>query len=679
MLPFERFAGFRLIQPLGKPGGFGSVYLAERDGERFAVKLFHAELVDGVELERFEREVRGLRKLSHRNVVRYADSGCEQLEGRPHHWIAMPYLPGRSLREELAAHGGRLDPRQVRSILRQIAAGLVELHKLGIVHRDLKPENVFLCDDGTVKLLDFGVARFLDYSSLTQHGGLVGTMRYAAPEQFRDDVSTATDLFALGVVGYELLAGRRPFEGHDIAVMRAILDDDPEPPSAYANGIPPELDALIGRLLEKEPFDRPRSAAQVVAQLAVVALVPRPESEEVPYDRAVMPLLFVRLGRGDADHATNAALSGALPHAFVAPITDPSAVRGARSLARQTSARLIVDPQLLRMGYAGWSNTIALTRLTYRPAGLGPHRTEQLRDQAAVRELARSVVSAQSDANASLLLAAGFPFASSGDPWLSVCVRLLEESLAARGREPHPVFAPVITTLEAIGSTADQIAIANRIGRPDVDGYVVALDWLSAASGPGEIVMALRFMLLLQERGRPVVAARPGALRSLLWAFGVAGVEIGLGRYERFRLSDFKQRSGAGPQPPRFELPSLLCSLPAALAQRVIEQGLVPEAACSCVSCRRAGTPVSRVAAAREHNAAVVCRQRDALAGISTAERLARFADDLSTALRLARRLRMVPGLAEHLRHLQNLQRALDLAIDEDLHLSRRIRRREVS
>jgi hypothetical protein len=680
MLPFEEFAGFRLLQPLGKPGGFGAVYLADREGEQFALKLFHAELIEGVELERFHREVRGLRKLSHRNVVRYADSGHQEFHGRVYHWIAMPFLPGRTLREELAAHeGGRLGASQVRLIARQVASGLAQLHNLGIVHRDLKPENIFLCTDGTVKLLDFGVARFLDYSSLTQHGHFVGSLRYAAPEQFRNEASPASDLFALGIVMYESLAGRRPFVGNDIALMRAILDDDPEPPSSFASETPADLDDLVRRLLEKEPFDRPRAADQVAKELAAVTALRRVEQMDAPYPRTAVPLVIFRLGPGDGDPATNAALEGAVPHAYLAPLTDGAVLRAGRLLAGQTGARLVADPQLIRMAYAGWSNTMALTKLTYRPLGLGPHRVDTLRDRDELMRVVRAVVEEQVNAGGKLLLAAAVPFASADDPWLGVCVKLLEGSLAARGRVGAPIFAPVLGTLEAIGSPADQIAIANRIGRPPADGYIVALDSLSAASGAPDVVMALRFMLLLQERGRPVIAARPGALRHLFFAFGVAGAEVGLGRYERFRLSDFKQRSGAGAQPARFEVPSLMCSLPAQLAQHLLKERLIPEADCKCSSCVKAGTPAKRVRAAREHNAAMISEQRDALVGVSVSERLARFEEQLREAMQLRNRLRMIPDLAPHLAHLPMFVRALELAKGEELHLPGRLRRRDVS
>ncbi len=181
----DQFAGFRLRRPLGKPGGFGAVYEAERAGERVALKIFHAELLDDVELERFQREVRGLVKVRHPNLVSYVDSGSTVHGGRRWHWIAMELLTGLSLREELEAAGGRLMPARALQLAQQIALGLAALHDVNIVHRDVKPENVFVCADGTVKLLHFGVARFLDYSSLTQDGRFIGTLWYAAPEQLR--------------------------------------------------------------------------------------------------------------------------------------------------------------------------------------------------------------------------------------------------------------------------------------------------------------------------------------------------------------------------------------------------------------------------------------------------------------------------------------------------------------
>lgn len=297
-LPFAEINGYRLIRQLGRPGGFGVAFEARKNGSRYVVKVFHAELLEDVDRERFRREVRAMEKVApHPSIVPYVDSGEGGDGDRLYHYIVMPYIEGRTLRQVLDEAGGRLPLGQIRPLARQVAGALGALHEAGIVHRDVKPSNILVCVDGTAMLLDFGVARFLDYTSLTQHGQFIGTLQYAAPEQLRNETEIGTDFWALGIVIYEMLAGQRPFRGQMLELVHAILFDDPEPPSSFADGVPDELDRFVMRLLEKEPFDRPRAAGEVAAALEphspAVDVLTRPD----PYPRNAAPMLFLRGGR----------------------------------------------------------------------------------------------------------------------------------------------------------------------------------------------------------------------------------------------------------------------------------------------------------------------------------------------------------------------------------------------
>jgi serine/threonine protein kinase len=220
-VPFEEpflpdVGGFRLIGKIGY-GGFADVYEAERGGQRYALKLFRNDLADSIDAERYRREVKTL-QIEHSNLVRYIDSGELAVAGGERQWLAMELLDGRTLKTELRATGGALPIARVREIARQAALGLSALHEHGAVHRDLKPGNVHLGDDGVVKLLDFGVVSLLDTTTITVAGRVPGTLAYAAPEQLRGECGVSIDLYALGVVLYEMLAGRRPHCGDDAAV-----------------------------------------------------------------------------------------------------------------------------------------------------------------------------------------------------------------------------------------------------------------------------------------------------------------------------------------------------------------------------------------------------------------------------------------------------------------------------
>ena len=246
---------FTVRQPLGS-GGMGVVYRAEdtRLGRLVALKLPHASLgEDPSWKERFLQEARSAAALDHPNLCQIFEVG-ETEAGQP--FLAMPLYRGETLQERL----GREAPLPVETALdiaRQVATGLAAMHDAGIVHRDLKPGNVMLLPDGGVKILDFGLAKARD-TGLTDPGVRVGTVAYMAPEQVLGrDVDGRADHWALGVVLYEMLTGRKPFAAeHDVSLAHAIAYDSPAPPSTVREQLPRPVENLVLGLLEKEPGAR---------------------------------------------------------------------------------------------------------------------------------------------------------------------------------------------------------------------------------------------------------------------------------------------------------------------------------------------------------------------------------------------------------------------------------------
>jgi serine/threonine-protein kinase len=259
---------YRVERLLGR-GGMGAVYLADDEvlGEQVALKVIssqfsidHASLVD-----RFRREASAARKVSHTNVVRIHDLG-EAPGGLL--FISMEYVEGKTLAELLEANGA-LGARDTATILGQICDGLAAAHDAGVVHRDLKPQNVLIGARETVKLIDFGLAKTSFMASMTATGIMLGTPYYMSPEQVRGkEVDARSDLYSLGALAYHAVTGRPPFQGDNpIAIGFAHCSEQPRPPRELAPSISAELDAMIVRALEKDPRDRPHSAAQFRAAL----------------------------------------------------------------------------------------------------------------------------------------------------------------------------------------------------------------------------------------------------------------------------------------------------------------------------------------------------------------------------------------------------------------------------
>ncbi|HXY18490.1 MAG TPA: protein kinase [Gemmatimonadales bacterium] len=268
--PGQQFAGrYEIVRALGA-GGMGAVYLAhDRElNEDVAIKMLHAELVgtDETATERLKAETRLARRISHRNVVRTHDFGV--CDGAC--YVTMEFVEGMTVRQLLETRG-RLAVASVLALGLQLADALDVAHQQGVVHRDIKPQNLLLDPQGVLKVMDFGVARLVERTTvLTQAGMVVGTPAYMSPEQLlAEDVDGRSDLYSAGVVLYECLTGRLPFEANSpISLIAKLLHDDPEPPAALNGDIPPALSALVLRLLAKKPDERPRSAAELSGLLA---------------------------------------------------------------------------------------------------------------------------------------------------------------------------------------------------------------------------------------------------------------------------------------------------------------------------------------------------------------------------------------------------------------------------
>jgi serine/threonine protein kinase len=271
-----KFRGFRvgpyvIRDQLGQ-GGMGTVYLAEHETlrRRVAIKVLSAaELQNKVAIERFFREARAAAALDHPNIVRIFDVG----QNAQMHYLVMEYVDGQTL-DKLVDHGGPIACGRAVEYITQAAAGLQHAYEKGFVHRDIKPANLMLAKDGTVKILDMGLARSFDQSDklteILDRGAVVGTADYISPEQAMNcpDLDIRADIYSLGATFFTLVTGRPPFDGN---TTQKLLQHQMKPPPTLLSidkTFPPGLSVVVGRMLAKRPDERFQSPAEVIAALA---------------------------------------------------------------------------------------------------------------------------------------------------------------------------------------------------------------------------------------------------------------------------------------------------------------------------------------------------------------------------------------------------------------------------
>jgi len=252
-LPSQTKERYVVKGQLGK-GGMGAVYLAEdkRLRRTVALKILPPELAQDDKLRlRLIREAQAVAQINHPNVVAVFDVGDEMGNS----YISMEYVEGQTVRDILKDKG-KLEVRQCVDLLLGVTQGLGYAHRKGITHRDIKPENIMVAQDGTAKIMDFGLALVEGATRLTVPGAVAGTWRYMAPEQVRgeEELSPAADVYAVGCMSYELLTGKPPFTGGDVGIQH--LSQDPKPLSEVEPGIPGPVEGIVIKCLQKDPADR---------------------------------------------------------------------------------------------------------------------------------------------------------------------------------------------------------------------------------------------------------------------------------------------------------------------------------------------------------------------------------------------------------------------------------------
>jgi eukaryotic-like serine/threonine-protein kinase len=325
-------------------GGMGEVFRAHDAvlAREVAIKVLHRSLAgDQSFVDRFRTEARAAAGLSHPNIVAVYDWGA--VDGI--YYMVMEYIRGRSVRDLLNANG-RLEPAQAAEAVRQTLLALANAHRQGMVHRDIKPENILVTTDGVVKVADFGLARAYADARATQVGTVTGTAQYLSPEQIRGEpADPRSDLYALGIVMYELITGKLPFTGETaMSIAYKHLSHRVPLPSSLVPTTPPELDGFVASATDRDREMRPENATEMRRDLEAIA-------GSLPQARSLASLVgdMPEITHGGEDHGTTEAVKVASTQ------TLPRAERSKRRRWRRVAWIVILAMSLMATAWGAWT------------------------------------------------------------------------------------------------------------------------------------------------------------------------------------------------------------------------------------------------------------------------------------------------------------------------------------
>ena len=447
-------------------GGMATVYLATdlRLERRVAIKIMHGHLADDNTFKaRFVQEARSAARLAHPNVVNVYDQGQDADMA----YLVMEYLPGITLRDLLKDYG-RLTSEQTMDILEAVLAGLAAAHKAGIVHRDLKPENVLLADDGRIKIGDFGLARAVNNNTATGQA-LLGTIAYLSPELVTRGIADArSDIYALGIMTYEMLTGEQPYVGEapmQIAYQHA--NDTVPQPSARVATIPHELDELVLWATARDPEQRPRDARVMLDQLLDLDKLVRP-APPVSGQSATMVMpggLSAAVADADTQILGGAPLAAAVAGVATAAATEPPA-----------STTLLTDTARRRRHRGYWLFTLVLMLAALAGGtgwffGNGPGSEVPIpaltssSPEAATAQLSELGLEAALGTEFSGTVPAGLVSSTNPDSGTRVAKGSTVTLRVSQG--PQPIVLPVLAWLTAEAATSAVTELKAGIGATD--------------------------------------------------------------------------------------------------------------------------------------------------------------------------------------------------------------------
>jgi serine/threonine protein kinase len=562
-------------------GSFGSVYKSEKEGVLYAIKIFREDYVlkeyrEKGENNRIKREIDIMKSVSHPSLIKYVDDFKETISGVPSYFLIMEYAEGINLRRLLQKK--ELTEKDAIQIFFKILEGIEALHSVrgtdddrGIIHRDLKPENIIINGE-RIKILDYGLSKIIDYTSITSTGEVMGSPVYMSPEQVKDSkhIDKRSDLYTLGLILYEMLTKKLPYSASSIPeLFQKILNEQPIPPRRWKPLINNGIENIILKLLEKEPYKRFNSPSEIIDAIRNVnGTIQTPK-----YDTSTR--VYIRL-YNEKSAIENFAKRYNKEINVIFPINYQNLrqTKNILPMLHKGNFNIIIDPATIRLAYSAQQDVKGLQELPYFPDNFNVISPSYLNDNQKKKEYVKQVIDEQAKLLPNILLTpfhyvhnTNIPATHRRNPveeWFDLDIKLIKESIDYKNSQPNysifPLYAGICINSESLLDQTFKEDFLNIFSSLACDGYLIYVDNISNETNSATLFHYISTLTALQRyTNKPVIAGRvsPGIGLGLISA-GISGFSTGTARFESFYEDLYKEATDAYNMYERYYFPELL-------------------------------------------------------------------------------------------------------------------------
>lgn len=571
------FNGYTINRFIGR-GAFGEVYEATQlsDMASVAIKFIKTDFIYPEERERLNREVDALKKVVSPFTIRYISDGDYIENNTTYKYVVMEYIEGQTLQNYLSNLTKPLTEEEAITILVEILTGLGHIHDQNIIHRDLKPANIMMCKDG-IKILDYGLSKLIDYSSITKTGAVIGTYYYMSPEQVqgKKPITIASDFYSIGVILLEALTKQILFyPSTEAEIVYKTVYVKPPIPSSLNPSITNRVENIILKLIEKDSFKRYLTAKEIID-----ALNAKNQDKLIDVENEIS--FYPRLIQSDTaiikDFISNGEINGA-----DFPINLHAQYNSITNILKSNNSKLkfFADPSTNRMVYTSFRKTQGLVKLPYAPTGYDPYETENFSDISTIKDFVKSVLDLQIANGCSVLTAPFFYFNSIHDEWYQINLKMLRESIDyIRASYPqYKISGAVCTSAEVLSRKSEREKIIESYGYCRTDYLQFYIDKIDETTVDAQIFNFILTATSIKAFNKTkIIACRVPSIALGLLTIGFDAITSGLGVLDTFDKGVITKEEDMVQMPTKFYFSDLLMSSTLSAKSRLYQDILAQE------------------------------------------------------------------------------------------------------